>query len=114
MVKKLFVVVLIVAGGVLIWTAFALWTGIYSVYSYPPGREHPEGKTLLVSREPGEPMFNSPDAPAAAPKKKDASSGGIGFAPMPKSKKPIEKRLILELPYIEWAYNESLKPQEPQ
>jgi hypothetical protein len=114
MLKKLFYLVLIVAVGAGIWVGFGLWTGIYSVYSYPPSEEHPEGLTMLVRREPGEPMFNSPDA-KKAPKKKPSKSSGIGFAPPVKSARPLEKRTIAEFPYIKWAYEKSLEepPQEP-
>jgi hypothetical protein len=108
MLKKLFYLVLLVALGVGIWVGFGLWTGIYSVYSYPPSEQHPDGATLLVSREPGEPMFNSPDA-KKPPRKKPQKTTGIGFAPPTKSQKPVELRTVAELPYIEWAYEKSLE-----
>jgi len=109
MIKKLFYLVLIVAVGVLIWGAFAIWTGLYSVYSFPPSKQLPEGRTLIVSRDPGEPMFNSPDYKPPEKKPAESKSGGIGFAPTPKRKTPLEQRTIVELPYIEWAYKKSLE-----
>ena len=103
-----FLIVLILA--VLFWFGFALWTGIYSIYSYPPSKDHPEGSTLIVSREEGEPSFNSPDY-KAPPKHEESSRGGIAFSGPMKSKKALETRIIVELPYIEWAYKKSLQPQ---
>ena len=108
MFKKLFYLVLLVALGLGIWVGFALWTGIYSVYSYPPSPEHPDGTTLLVSRDPGEPMFNSPDA-KKPPKKKPQKTTGIGFAPPIKPVRPLDIRTIATLPYIKWAYEKSLE-----
>jgi hypothetical protein len=111
LIKKLLLFVLIVAAGVGIWVAFALWTGIYSVYTYPPSKDHPKGSTLLVSRESGEPMFNSPRY--VPPPKPVQKGGGIGFAPMPRASKPLATRTIIELPYIEWAFKKSLEKEEP-
>jgi hypothetical protein len=108
MFKKLFYLLLILAGGTLIWFVFAVWVGLYSIYSYPPSNDHPEGVTLIVSRESDEPMFNSPDY--RQPKKKaEPKKDGISFAPLPKGKRPIERRTIIELPYIEWTYKKSLE-----
>ena len=108
MFKKLFYLILLVAFGLGIWVGFALWTGIYSIYSYPPTLENPEGTTLLISRDPGEPMFNSPDA-KTPPKKKPQKNTGIGFGTPLKSKRPIDIRTIVTLPYIKWAYEKSLE-----
>jgi hypothetical protein len=98
--------VIVLAGA--FWVAFALWTGIYSVYSYPPSRVHPDGVTLLVTREAGEPIFNSPDyvPPQAA---SGEQSKGTGFQSIPKGRRTVEKRTIVELPYIDWAYEKSLE-----
>ena len=113
MIKKLLFIVTVLVLGILIWFGFALWTGIYSVYSYPPSTLHPDGSTLIVSREPGEPMYNSPDY-APAPKKAEPKTGGIVFSAPMKSKRPVEGRIIVELPYIEWAYKKSLEPQSSE
>ena len=110
MFKKFFILVLIVAIGIAIWVAFALWTGIYSVYSYPPGKDYPSGRTLLVSRAQGEPTFNSPDyvEPKRPPPQQ---TSGIGFGTVTPHNLPIETRIVAELPYIEWAYKKSLPPE---
>jgi hypothetical protein len=108
--KKLFYLVLIVAGGLAVWVAFALWTGIYAFYTIPPGETaHIDGATILVSREEFEPMFMSPNY--RAPKVESNKGKGIGFGSMPKPKRPIEKRTIVELPYIDWAYKKALQMQ---
>ncbi len=109
--KKLLIFVLIVIGGVLIWFAFGMWTGIYSIYSYPPSKEHAEGATLIISRDPGEPMFNSPQyvPPKATPV---PGEGVMTFEPTKRLRRPVELRTIVKLPYIEWAYKKSLEPQE--
>ena len=111
MFRKLFYLVLVVAAGLAIWVGFALWTGIYSVYSIPPGPKYPDGSTLLVSREPGEPLFNSPAyvPPPPPPRKK----GGLGFGPITRPRRPIAERTIVTLPYIEWAYKQSIEPPAP-
>ena len=108
LLKWLLIVTLIVGACVVFWVVFALWTGIYSVYSYPPSKLHPEGVTLLVSRDEREPVFNSPDY--VPPKQgQSGQSGGMGFESMPKAKRPPEIRTIVKLPYIEWAYKKSLE-----
>ncbi len=111
MLKWLFIIALILVACLVFWVGFALWTGIYSLYSYPPSRQHPEGQTLLVSRDEGEPMFNSPSyvPPKKAPSEK---SGGMSFESLPKAKRPPEVRTIAKLPYIEWAYTKSIEPPE--
>lgn len=109
MIRKTFYFLLIVAVGVVIWGAFAIWTGIYSVYTYPPSKEHPDGATLIVNREEGEPMFNSPKY--TPPTRKPSQQSGLVFTPIPKPKRALEERTIVELPYIEWAYKKSLEPQ---
>lgn len=107
--KWLLIITLIAGACVVFWVVFALWTGIYSLYSYPPSKQYPEGVTLLVSREEKEPTFNSPDYRQI--KKTDSGqSGGMGFESMPKAKRPPEKRTIIKLPYIDWAYKKSVEP----
>ena len=99
--------------GVCLWFAFAIWSGLYSVYSYPPSKENPKGSTLIVKREEGEPIFNSPDY--KPPKiERQEKKGGIGFGTIKiGSVKPFEKRTIVKLPYIELAYKQSLEPKSP-
>jgi hypothetical protein len=111
--KWLFILALVVALAGAFWMAFGLWTGIYSLYSYPPSKAHPDGATLLITRDEKEPTFNSPDY---APPVRQASSGGGGmsFESLPKLKRPIELRTVVKFPYIEWAYKKSLEKLEPE
>ncbi len=90
------------------WLVFALWTGIYSVYSVPPTHDEPDGATYIVTREEGEPIFNSPQY-VAPEKKAEPQSGMIQFSRAPKPKKSIQDRSIVDLPYIAWAYEKSLE-----
>ncbi len=109
MLKKSLIFLLIVVLAGAFWFTFAFWTGIYSVFSYPPSTAHPEGATLVVTREQGEPLFNSPDY--VPPAQKPAEKGGTyTFVPQTMRKRPLEMRTIVELPYIEWAYKKSLEP----
>jgi hypothetical protein len=108
MLKAISWILVIVVLGTAIWVAFALWTGIYSVYSTPPSASNPKGETLLVSRDAGEPMFNSPDY--KAPETPKSGRGALGFGSMDRKKRPLEMRTIAKLPYIEWAYKKSLEP----
>ncbi len=108
--KFFFTILTIIVIGTVIWLPFALWVGFYSVYSYPPSKEHLKGATLLVHREEGEPMFNSPDfVPEKHESQPDGKSGGIGFQGAKATKRSLKMRTIIELPYIEWAYKKSLR-----
>jgi hypothetical protein len=112
--KWLFVLSLLLFIGASIWVVFAVWTGLYSVYSYPPSKEHPDGATLIISRMEGEPMFNSPDykPPKQAPPSE--KKGGVGFGSSRiKSFRPVTLRTIVSLPYIDWAYRQSVEPSGP-
>ena len=110
MIRKIFYFFLFVAFGAGFWCAFAIWTGIYSIYTVPPSRENPDGNTLIVAREEGEPMFNSPHY--TPPLKKPTEHSGLSFTTVQKPKRPLEQRTIIKLPYIAWAYKKSLEPQE--
>jgi hypothetical protein len=109
-IKRLFVLILIVAIGAGLWFGFGLWSGLYSIYSFPPSTKNPRGSTLLVERADREPMFNSPDRaiPPPPPREKGV---GLGFSSGSIRPKSVEKRTIVELPYIEWAYKKSLEPE---
>jgi len=107
--KRLFILVLVAAICAALWFAFAIWSGMYSVYTFPPSKEHPDGATLIVQREPKEPMFNSPDVKPHAPQSKEKSTG-LSFDTAPRQVRPLTQRTILELPYIDWAYQKSLEP----
>lgn len=110
--KKLFGFLLIVAGGIGIWFLFALWTGLYSVYTFPPGGTDPDGRTLIVSRDQDEPMFNSPAVKIPVPKKSE--NRGIGFGGGMQAKRPLDKRTIVELPYVAWAYEKSIEDAQAE
>ena len=110
--KRLFAFALVVFLAAVFWGVFAIWTGIYSVYSYPPSRDHPDGETLIVSRDQGEPMFNSPSYKPAAPKS-EPKSGGLRFGAAKKPAKPLKERTIVSFPFVDWAYKKSLEPAPP-
>lgn len=110
MIRKIFYFLLFAAFVAGIWGVFAIWTGIYSVYTIPPSRENPDGNTLIVKREEGEPMFNSPHY--TPPLKKPKEHSGLAFSSVQKAKKPLEQRTVVKFPYVEWAYKKSLEPQE--
>jgi len=101
------VTLLILTAGIVFWFTFAIWTGLYSVYSIPPSKENPDGATLIISRDEGEPIFNSPQR--KIPEKKHEKTGGIGFGGSERPKRPIDQRTAVELPYIDWAYQKSLE-----
>jgi hypothetical protein len=109
MLKKILALLTFIIVVASLWFAFALWAGIYSMYSIAPSKEHPDGSTLIVSRDEWEPMFNS--AEYKPPKKPDSGPGGISFEKTVTRKRPLETRTILTLPYIDWAYRKSLEPQ---
>jgi hypothetical protein len=108
-IKRLFILILLVAIGVGGWVGFGLWSGLYSIYSYPPGAKYPKGVTLLIERAPREPMFNSPEVKIPPPPPREKSTG-LGFSSAPAKVKALEKRTIVELPFIAWAYEKSLEP----
>ena len=107
--KVFFTLLTIAIVGTAIWFAFALWVGLYSIYSYPPSKDHSKGVTLIVNREEGEPLFNSPDyVPRKEPAKEKQT--GIGFEKTSsKQRRPLKMRTVVELPYVEWAYKKSVE-----
>ena len=108
--KKLLILLAIIVLCVSFWLAFALWSGMYSVYTIPPSKDRPDGATLLVTRDEFEPMFNSPHY--ITPKQKPAQNpGSIGFSPAARARRPLWIRTIVTLPYIDWAYRKSLEKQ---
>jgi hypothetical protein len=110
--KKLLVLILFIVIGVSVWFAFGLWSGIYSIYTYPPSKEHPDGATLIVTRDEWEPLFNSPDY--KMPKREAKEEGTYTFEKVQLGRRPISTRKIVELPYIEWAYKKSIEPQKAE
>lgn len=90
------------------WVGLGLWSGYYSVYSYPPSETHPKGASLIINRDDGEPVFNSPDY-IKPPRKRGGGGSGIGFGTTEFTRmKPPELRTVFSLPFIEYAYLQSL------
>jgi hypothetical protein len=79
--------------------AFYVFCGFYTVQ---PIGALPEGGTAIVWRATGEPFFNSPDALCLE------RMGGVSLLcrGMAMTQAPID-RIILRLPYQEWAYSAS-------
>ena len=107
MIKKFIGFLLFILFSGVFWMLFALWTGIYSVYSIPPTHDDPDGVTYIVSREEGEPLFNSPQY-VPPEKKVEPQTGIVRFSRATRQKKPIVDRTILQLPYFAWAYEKSI------
>ena len=78
-IKRLFVLILIVAIGAGLWVGFGLWSGMYSVYTLSSlHRSIRMGRRCLIERADREPMFNSPDRAIPPPPPRDKSVG-TGF-----------------------------------
>jgi hypothetical protein len=79
--------------------AFYLFCGFYTVQ---PIGALPEGGTAIVWRASGEPFFNSPDRLCLE------RMGGVSLLcrGMAMTRAPTD-RIILRLPYQEWAYSAS-------
>lgn len=110
--RYLLTLVLLLIVVAMAWFAFGLWSGMYGIYSYPPSEGKDDGRTLIISRDEGERTWNSPNALKPIPKK-EAKGGGLQFGTLKKPPRPVEKRIILELPYVGWAYRKSLMPVAP-
>lgn len=76
------------------------------LYTVQPIGALPEGKTVIVWRAGDEPFFNSPDATCLR-RMGSVSLMCRGFA---MAAAPLD-RIILRLPYMEWAYNLSTDGQ---
>jgi hypothetical protein len=68
-------------------------------YTVQPIGTLPQGVTLLVWRASGEPFFNSPDAVCL----KVQGNVSLLCRGLALGKAPVD-RIILRLPYMEWAY----------
>ena len=113
LIKVLFYAALIGAFCTAAWFAFAIWIDLYTVYSFPPSKEYPKGVTYILHREEWEPKFNSPDY--KAPKREETGKGEMGYSSSAnRPKRPIPLRTIVKLPYIEWAYKQSLETPKAQ
>jgi hypothetical protein len=88
----------------------ALGIGFYSTmgfYSIQPIGALPEGGTVIVWRNSGEPFFNSADALCLE------RTGGVSLMcrGMAMGQAPTD-RIVLRLPYQEWAYLRSTGGRE--
>lgn len=87
----------IITASVVLIIVLTWWkTGIYTIQ---PIGMLPEGKTLIVWRESGEPFFNSPDATCL----ERVGAVSLMCRMLAMSKAPVN-RIILRLPYWEWSY----------
>lgn len=86
----------IIGGFLCVSAAFYLFCGFYSVQ---PIGALPDGATSIVWRESGEPFFNSADALCME------RTGGVSLMcrMMAMGEAPTD-RIIVRLPYQEWAY----------
>ena len=84
--------------------AFWFFCGFYTIQ---PLGALPEGRTAIVWRDAGEPFFNSPDALCLE------RMGGVSLMcrGMAMGQGPLD-RIILRLPYQQWAYSISTGGQE--
>ena len=81
--------------------------GFLGLYSIQPIGALPEGSTVLVWREKGEPFFNSADALCLE------RTGGVSLMcrAMAMGQAPTD-RIVLRLPFQKWAYTWSTDGQE--
>lgn len=89
---------LLIAGivTVLVAVLFRTFLGFYTIQ---PIGALPEGRTVLVWRASGEPFFNSPDAACLE------KMGGVSlFCRVAAMRAAPMDRIVLRLPYVEWAY----------
>lgn len=83
----------------LLGVGFRLTCGFYTIQ---PIGALPEGRTVIVWRTSGEPFFNSPDAACLA------RTGSVSIiCRIAALRAAPTDRIILRLPYQEWAYNAS-------
>lgn len=80
----------------------ALFYFFCGFYSIPPIGALPEGGTIVVWRDSGEPFFNSPDALCL----ERMGSVSLMCRGIAMGQAPTD-RIILRLPYMEWAYTSS-------
>jgi hypothetical protein len=94
------------AGAILLILGVAFYS-MCGFYTVQPIGALPEGRTLIVWRKSGEPFFNSPDAECLR------TMGGVSLLcrAMAVGKGPID-RIIVRLPYMEWAYRASTGGRE--
>jgi hypothetical protein len=114
LIGALFKLVLILAFGGFIFVGLMFWAKFWGIYSIPPSKEKPDGATWVVTREEDEPLMNAPDRPVKYPtegleeEEKPKRLKGI-YEGEPVPKKPIEKRIIAKLPYINYFHEKALE-----
>ena len=87
----------VLIGSGLFALSFYLLCGFYSIQ---PIGAMPDGATVIVWRESGEPFFNSPDAMCL----ERMGSVSLMCRGIAMAKGPAD-RILLRLPYMEWAYS---------
>lgn len=86
-------------GIILLSILLAIALSQIGVYTIQPIGALPEGRTVIIWRASGEPFFNSPDAECLRIQQGvSLLCRGIALGHAPTD------RIILRLPYIEWAY----------
>lgn len=114
LIRALFKLILVVAFGGLLFVGLMFWAKFWGIYSIPPSKERPDGATWVVTREEDEPLLNAPDRPVKYPteaqeeEEKPKRLKGI-YEGEPLAKKPVEKRIIAKLPYVEFLHEKALE-----
>lgn len=87
--------------------ASALFYFLCGFYTVQPIGALPDGATAIIWRSSGEPFFNSPDALCLE------RLGGVSLMcrAMAMGEAPTD-RIIVRLPYLEWAYSASTGGKE--
>jgi hypothetical protein len=92
---------------VIIFAAFGFFLYFCGFYSIQPIGALPEGSTILVWRNSGEPIFNSPDAVCL----KRTGNVSLMCRGLAMGQAPVD-RIVMRLPYIEAAYSLSTDGHE--
>lgn len=100
----------VVAVGILLFTVLMFGAKIWGVYSVPPTKEDPKGATLIISRNDDEPFLNAPDRPKPIVVEEPQPQSQLpGIYPRgPIKRRPVEKRIIVSLPFISWVHEEAV------
>lgn len=78
---------------------------IWGIYSVPPSEQKPKGATWIISRYEDEPLFNASDRSPPPPPEEEPKIPPTGmFDGGPMKRDPIEKRIILTLPFTKWVH----------
>lgn len=108
-IKILFKVVLVCAAGVSLFTALMFGAKIWGIYSVPPTKEDRKGATLIVTRYDDEPFLNAVDRPRPPDTTEVEENPQWRMYPTgPMKKRPVDKRTVVSLPYIEWIHKEAI------